>query len=417
MDTRSAYIRRSRKGSRLNKRLAAAAVLGVAGCASLFAFALGETAPAAPAAPVPALAAAATPTPVVLRTAAPADTAAAPARRVYPYSIVPGGVHDSQELARVMAADKVVAAHYAGFDPAKFTVRTVDKPRAVYVSYRKGDKVYWTSKKLQLAKGETLLSDGTNEIRTRCGNRISDVRMLPVEAKGPSAEELDSFVEQADDDGSVQETGFGTDSNPAGHGYQLHTFENGGVVMPVSGSQPRSTSTFGARGPGFDGFGGGGAGGIPLFLTNNVEKDVPATNGGGSGSGSGSSGSSGPGAGTGSGPGTPGTTETVATPPTEVTGGDKPSGTTPPSATPGKPDQPSGDPAPTVPSTPTTPSTPSTPTIPDALTPPTTDVPGKPGTPGTTPPKSTDVPEPGTPWLGAVGVVALLAARRGKKRG
>src|SRR5690349_1473084 len=106
MDTRSAYIRRSRKGSRLNKRLAAAAVLGVAGCASLFAFALGETAPAAPAAPVPALAAAATPTPVVLRTAAPADTAASPARRVYPYSIVPGGVHDSQELARVMAADK-----------------------------------------------------------------------------------------------------------------------------------------------------------------------------------------------------------------------------------------------------------------------------------------------------------------------
>jgi hypothetical protein len=47
--------------------------------------------------------------------AAPAAPAASTTRRVYPYAVVPGGVSDRDELARVIGADKVVADHYAGF--------------------------------------------------------------------------------------------------------------------------------------------------------------------------------------------------------------------------------------------------------------------------------------------------------------
>ena len=38
------------------------------------------------------------------------------ARPVYPYSIIPGGVHDPKELERVFERDPVVAAHYRNFD-------------------------------------------------------------------------------------------------------------------------------------------------------------------------------------------------------------------------------------------------------------------------------------------------------------
>jgi hypothetical protein len=325
MDYRSAYIRRSRKDSRLKKRLAAAGLLGVAACVGLYAFAMSESAAPATALSVQAHAPAdtATPVPAVLRTAAQVETKKT--RRVYPYSIVPGGVLNRRELTHAVVVDKVVAEHYSAFEASKATVRTVDKPRAVYVSYRKGDKVFWTAKKLQLAEGETLLSDGQNEIRTRCGNRISDVPRLPVEANGPSEEELDASVDVAEDDageGTVAQVGFAVDGNSAGRGYQLQSFGTGTAAQ--NGGTRLTRTSIGT--PSLPGIGVGPTRDGGTVLAGKVSSDAAGTGTSGTGTtGSGTTGTGTPGtatSGTGtSGTDTPGTgTPGTATPVTGTSG-------------------------------------------------------------------------------------------------
>jgi hypothetical protein len=381
MDYRSAYIRRSRKGSRLNKRLAVAGVLGVAACAAAFALAMRPSATPAPAG-VTALAAAAAPATAVQPAAEQAQTKKP--RRVYPYSIVPGGVLDRRELAHAIVVDKVVAAHYAAFEASKATVKTVAAPRGVYVSYRKGDKVYWTAKKLQLAQGETVLSDGQTEIRTRCGNRISDVPQLPVEAKGPSEEELDSSVEQAqegDGEGSVAQVGFAVDGNPVGQAFHLRTFATSGTV-------PNNGTPLAHRMAGVPAYydstpaGAWDRGTLPQVLatkTAPVDTGTNGNNGTGTDTGTGTGGGTDKGGSPTRDPQLPTTLDDTNLPSTDT-------GTKPPAQ------------------------------IPGTLLPPTTDLPGTTDKPGKTPTKPGAAPEPGTLLLGGAGVVALLAARRARRR-
>jgi hypothetical protein len=64
--------------------------------------------------------------------------------------------------------------------------------KLAFVSYRIGNEVFWTRKKLRLAKGEKLITDGVNFARTRCGNRISETPHPETSPAEPSSEELDT---------------------------------------------------------------------------------------------------------------------------------------------------------------------------------------------------------------------------------
>src|SRR5215469_644479 len=112
-------------------------------------------------------------------------------RPLYPYSVIPGGIESVSELRRAVATDPVVAAHYAGFDFAHAHLVRLTAARSVFVSYRKGSAVFWTSKRLSLLTGETLITDGTHTSRTRCGNQVSDVPRAPV---APSEEPTPEFL-------------------------------------------------------------------------------------------------------------------------------------------------------------------------------------------------------------------------------
>jgi hypothetical protein len=109
-------------------------------------------------------------------------------RKIYPYSVIPGGAYSSEELAVARRIDRVVAAHYSDFETGAVTVRALPEDRYFYISYRKSDRVYWTANKRRVPKGEIVLSDGKHLARTRCGNRLSEAPQLPI-AAGPQPTE------------------------------------------------------------------------------------------------------------------------------------------------------------------------------------------------------------------------------------
>jgi len=189
------YTRRLEQRLRFKRRALATMSAAIAACAFTYAM-LPAPAPYAP----PAAFAAA---PIVAAAPVPESGAAPAPRRVYRYSVVPGGALDRAELAQVIRSDRLVAAHYADFDVARAHPVTVSAPRAVYVSYRKDGRIYWTRKKVMLQAGETLLTDGLNEMRARCANRISELPRFPVEENAPNPEILDRLVnEEPEGEGS-----------------------------------------------------------------------------------------------------------------------------------------------------------------------------------------------------------------------
>lgn len=111
-------------------------------------------------------------------------------RPLYPYSVIPGGAANPQELKTAVLHDPVVAAHYADFNLENAHVVRQDADRPMYVSYRLGGRVFWTRKALVIHKGEKLISDGANEARTRCGNRLSATPVAPVSPEQPPADVL-----------------------------------------------------------------------------------------------------------------------------------------------------------------------------------------------------------------------------------
>jgi len=86
---------------------------------------------------------------------------------------VAGGIHSITELMAVIARDPRLAEHYKNFDLSKAHIVTLDHSVVAYVSYRLAKGIYWEARPSIIAKGEQVITDGTNFIRVRCGNRIS----------------------------------------------------------------------------------------------------------------------------------------------------------------------------------------------------------------------------------------------------
>ena len=120
---------------------------------------------------------------------------AGPTRPVYPYSVIPGGVSNVAELRQMLKDDPQLAAHLKDFDLNKAVLVRAAAPRAAYVSYRVGNHIFWTTRKLTIARGEALITDGKRTIRGRCGNDISDVPLTPLSPSAdPTSKEFDTPV-------------------------------------------------------------------------------------------------------------------------------------------------------------------------------------------------------------------------------
>jgi hypothetical protein len=110
-----------------------------------------------------------------------------PRRVVYPYSIIPGGIQTPADLRQVSDHDRLVGGHYAGFDFRNARIVELDQPKLVYLSYRMGDRIFWTGKKISLRKGERLITDGKITARMRCANQVSEKAQPAVSAVEPPA--------------------------------------------------------------------------------------------------------------------------------------------------------------------------------------------------------------------------------------
>ncbi len=115
-------------------------------------------------------------------------------RKVYPYSMVPGGAVSLDEAKRGMD-EPAVKARFANIDVAELRQVKLTANLSGYVSYRSGEGIFWTSKKLTLRAGETIFTDGVHVVRGRCLNYFSLRPMLPVDEDEPSEQVLDAAVE------------------------------------------------------------------------------------------------------------------------------------------------------------------------------------------------------------------------------
>jgi hypothetical protein len=117
---------------------------------------------------------------------------------VYPYSVIPGGVKDTDDLRYAALRDYVVRRHYARFDFTHARLLRATEARDVYLSYRIRDAVYWTRRKIRLHPGELLLTDGKITARARCGNQIADTIQPEVSNEEPDADVMDQPVAAVD---------------------------------------------------------------------------------------------------------------------------------------------------------------------------------------------------------------------------
>ncbi|MDQ2944820.1 MAG: PEP-CTERM sorting domain-containing protein [Acidobacteriota bacterium] len=185
-------------------------------------------------------------------------------RPVYPFSIVPGGVVSREELKAAMKSDPMVAVHYAAVNVDRLRPVTLKQDLAAYVSFRMHGQVFWTSRKVRLAKGERLLQSdiqGAIGVRERCGNQVSEKPRLPVLAlleTEPSDEILATPVPSLRAQPGRSEAAVAALPGAVEQGTYA---EDAGSQVPAGGSGPVVYQGGGGGGGFVGGAGGGGASG------------------------------------------------------------------------------------------------------------------------------------------------------------
>jgi len=194
---------------------------------------------------------------------------------VYPYSVVPGGVASAAELQARAARDGVVAEHFKNFTFKDARTVRLEADREAYVSYRKGNDIYWTRKKVLLKKGEWLITDGTTTIRSRCGNQVCDVPRAPVaETAEPSPGEMD--VPVADGSGIPAIDGVPLLASLNGESLAVESDSQAYEIPPASAASSGSAGGRSRRSPAGGGGGDGpGAGGTGAAMAPNGIRPVP----------------------------------------------------------------------------------------------------------------------------------------------
>ena len=100
-----------------------------------------------------------------------------------------------EEIESAIARDQVVAAHYKGIKPQLMRNERLQQPLLAHVSYRLGDKIYWTKKPVQLPKNEPVMTDGKTSIRERCGNLMSMDPLAPASEEEPPLPSFDLLMD------------------------------------------------------------------------------------------------------------------------------------------------------------------------------------------------------------------------------
>jgi hypothetical protein len=104
--------------------------------------------------------------------------------------IVPAGVHNAAEFRS--RPDRVARELYAGIQAA--SLKPARNTGNYYLSYRRGNVVYWTRAAHHLQAEPVLVSNNQAVIRQRCGNLLSAAPRMPTEPTSlqPTEQELGS---------------------------------------------------------------------------------------------------------------------------------------------------------------------------------------------------------------------------------
>lgn len=117
-------------------------------------------------------------------------------RKVYPHSLIPGGVRNIDELKWRITQDPSLADWYRGFNWG--TARTcVLQPGRFFVTTRNTEHIGWSSQPVERG-GQSCITDGTRTILTKCGNEVliaqettDEANFPPYEIEAPVYEEIE----------------------------------------------------------------------------------------------------------------------------------------------------------------------------------------------------------------------------------